>query len=148
MALSDQLLNPNKKAEVVDDFCKLLDEEAASKSGLSGLRIKSNLAAVKGIKPGYLGYAVEQLLPGLCTVLDPIWSESVQKGDPVTHFVASRSRAADAILSVIDARIERVSNGIARGVYGQWRSEWDSSKRNVEEGIPGLAKLLKKHTLV
>ena len=145
MALSDQLLNPNKKAEVVDDFCKLLDEEAASKSGLSGLRIKSNLAAVKGIKPGYLGYAVEQLLPGLCTVLDPIWSESVQKGDPVTHFVASRSRAADAILSVTDARMESVRSSLALGTYKKLRG---SAKKNVEEGIPGLAKLLKKHTLV
>ena len=145
MALSDQLLNPNKKAEVVHDFSTLLDEEVASKSGINALAIKEAYGALSGIKPGYIGYAVEQLLPGLCTALDPIWSESVQKGDPVTHFVASRSPAADAILSVTDARMKSVRNGVALGHYKQLRG---SAKGYVEEGIPGLAKLLEKHTLV
>ncbi|MBD1890656.1 hypothetical protein [Coleofasciculus sp. FACHB-SPT9] len=145
MALSDQLLNPSKKAEVVDDFCKLLDEEVASKSGISGLAIKAGYNAVKGIKPGYIGYAVEQFLPGWCTALDPIWRESVQKGDPVAHFIASRSPAADAILSVTDARMESVRSSLVLGTYKKLRG---SAKKNVEEGIPGLAKLLEKHTLV
>lgn len=114
MGLSDGLLNPEKKALVVEDCCNMIEAQLASKSGISGITLKTAFAALKGIKPGYIPHVVEQLLPQCFEALDPIWSEGVQKGDAVGHLVESRSRTADALLSITDARVKDSKRQIVR----------------------------------
>lgn len=145
MGLSDGLKNPNKKAMVVADCCIMLDEQVASKQGLSGIAVKTVYKAMKGIKPGFIDYAVEQLLPQCFTALDPIWSEGVQKGDPVGYLDVSRSRTADALLSVTDTRAKNAQNKILRGSYEKLRG---SAKNHVEEAVPHLARIIDKYTKV
>ncbi|MCX7594753.1 MAG: hypothetical protein N2235_13510 [Fischerella sp.] len=142
MGLSDELLNPNKRSMVVDDCCNMIEAQLASKSGISGMALKTAFAALKGIKPGYIPYVVDLLLPECFTALDPIWSEGVEKGDPVEHMIASRSRTADALLSVTDAKAKNVKRQIVRGTYEKLRS---SAKQHVEEAVPDLAKVIDKH---
>ncbi|MBR8836783.1 MAG: hypothetical protein DSM106950_22895 [Stigonema ocellatum SAG 48.90 = DSM 106950] len=142
MGLSDGLLNPNKKAMVVDDCCNMIDKQLASKSGISGMALKTAFAALKGIKPGYIPEVVEQLLPECFTALDPLWSEGVEKGDPVEHLVSSRSEAADALLGITDARIKLSKRAIVRGTYEKLRS---SAKKHVEEAVPDLALVIDKY---
>ncbi len=143
MGLSDGLLNPDKKAMVVDDCCNMIEAQLASKSGLGGMALKTAFAALKGVKPGYIPYVVEILLPQCFTALDPIWSEGVQKGDPVGHLVASRSDTADALLSVTDEKAKNISRPIVRGTYEKLRG---SAKQHVEEAVPDLAKVIDKYT--
>ena len=145
MGLSDELLNPNKKAMVVADCCTMIDEQAKSKQGLSGLAVKTAYSAMKGIKPGFIAYAVEQLLPQCLTALDPIWSEGVQKGNPVGYLDATRSSTADALLSVTDERVKNAKSSIVRGSYNKLRG---SAKTHVEEAVPHLARVIDKHTQV
>ena len=59
MGLSDVLKDDAKKNAIVNDCCTLLDEEVASKGGLSGLAVKAGYSAVKGIKPGFVKHTVE-----------------------------------------------------------------------------------------
>lgn len=141
MKLSDQLLNPTKKTAVVEDCCTLLDEEVAAKTGVSGFALKTAFSALKGIKPGFIAHAVEQLLPECSTALDPIWSEGVSKGDPVEHLIETRSQTSDTLLSVTDARVER-ARPFVRGTYQKIRG---SAKKYVEEAMPRFAKVLEKH---
>ncbi|HAJ58472.1 MAG TPA: hypothetical protein DCP31_03730, partial [Cyanobacteria bacterium UBA8543] len=94
---------------------------------------------VKGVKPGYIDGAIERLLPEVFAALEPMWSEGIQTGDPVGHLSQNRSRTADALLGITDARIEKTSNGIVRGAYNKLRS---SAKSDVEEAVPGLAKII------
>ncbi|NWF61562.1 MAG: hypothetical protein HXY43_20500 [Fischerella sp.] len=143
MGLSDELLNPNKRTMVVDDCCNMIEAQLASKSGISGIALKTAFAALKGVKPGYIPYVVDLLLPECFTALDPIWSEGVDKGDPVGHLVESRSRTADALLSVTDAKAKNVKRQIVRGTYEKLRS---SAKQHVEEAVPDFAKVIDKHT--
>ena len=145
MGLRDGLLNSNKKTMVINDCCSLIEAQLASKSGISGVALKTAFAALKGVKPGYIPYVVEQLLPQCFTALDPIWSEGEQKGDPVGHLTASRSETADALLSVTDARLKDVSRAIVRGTYQKLRG---SAKKHVEEAVPDLAKVIDKYTKV
>ncbi len=145
MGLSDQLLSPNKKAMVVDDCCNMIDQQLASKSGMSGIAIKTAFTALKGVKPGYIPYVVEQLLPQFLTALDPLWSEGLEKGDPAAHLVASRSDTADAMLGVTDARIKNTTRQIIKGTYEKFRG---SAKKHVEEAVPDLAKIVDKYTKV
>jgi len=143
MGLSDGLLNPEKKALVVEDCCNMIEAQLASKSGISGITLKTAFAALKGIKPGYIPHVVEQLLPQCFEALDPIWSEGVQKGDAVGHLVESRSRTADALLSITDARVKDSKRQIVRGTYERFRG---SAKQHVEEAVPDFAKRIEKYT--
>ncbi|MBE9206715.1 hypothetical protein IQ244_09355 [Nostoc sp. LEGE 06077] len=142
MGLSDKLLNSDKRAMVVDDCCKLLETQLTSKSGISGLGLKAAYSALKGVKPGYIAYAVEQLLPDCFTALDPMWNEGVQNGDPVAHLATNKSRTADALLSITDARAKKVSRPIVRGTYEKLRG---SVKPYIEEAIPDFAKVINKY---
>lgn len=145
MGLRDDLLNPDKKAMVVADCCTMIDEQATSKQGLSGLAVKTAYSAMKGIKPGFIAYAVEQLLPQCLTALDPIWSEGVQKGNPVGYLDASRERTADALLGVTDARVKNARSAIVRGSYNKLRG---SAKSHVENAVPHLARVIDKYSKV
>jgi hypothetical protein len=121
----------------------MIDNQLAAKSGLSGMALKAAFAALKGVKPGYIPYVVEQLLPPCFTAIDPIWSEGIQNGDPVGHLVANRSRTADALLSITDERVKNTKRAIVRGTYEKLRG---SAKQHVEEAVPDLAQVIDKYT--
>ncbi len=143
MGLSDNLNDPNKKPSVVADCVKLIDEQVKAKSGLSGMAWKAAYGAVKGVMPNYIEGAIDRLLPEASVALESIWNEGLQTGDPVAYLIENRSRTADALLSITDTRIEKTNNGIVRGSYNQLRK---SAKNDVEEAVPGLAKIIDNHT--
>lgn len=143
MGLGDTLMSSEKKAAVVADCCAMIDEEVGAKSGISGFAVKAAYSAVKGIKPGFIAHVVEHLLPDFTAALDPIWSEGVQKGSPRDHLVANRGRAADALLTVTDAKAKNAKSSIVRGSYDKLRG---SAKKHVEDAIPRLSKVLEKHS--
>jgi hypothetical protein len=142
MGLKDATNDPTKKAAIVADCCTLVDEEVSHKSGLSGLAVKAGYAAVKGVKPGFIPHVVEQLLGDFATQLDPLWEEGKQSGKPVDFITSNKSRVADALLSVTDGKAKTSKSGVVRGTYDKLRG---SAKKNVEEAVPRLARLLEKH---
>jgi hypothetical protein len=145
MGLSEGLSNPTKKAMVIDECCHMIEVQLASKSGMSGIALKTAFAALKGVKPGYIPYVVEQILPQCLTALDRIWSEGVEKGDPIAYLNANRSHTADALLGVTDARVKNAKRQIVRGTYEKLRG---SAKKHVEEAVPDLAKVIDNYTKV
>jgi hypothetical protein len=144
MSLANAVDDTTKKGAIIKDCCTLIDEEVASKGGLSGLAVKAGYAAVKGIKPGFITEVVEKLLPEFAAAADPIWEEGKNGGDPVGHFTTNRARVADALLAVTDAKSKNAKSAVVRGTYEKMRG---SAKKNVEEAVPRLAKLLQKHAM-
>jgi hypothetical protein len=142
MSLGDAINEPSKKAAIVADCCQIIDEEVSDKGGLSGLAVKAGYHAVKGIKPGFITEVVEKLLPEFAGKIDAIWDEGKKGGNPGGHFVSSKSRVADALLSVTDAKSKNAKSAVVRGTYEKLRG---SAKKNVEDAVPRLAKLLAKH---
>jgi hypothetical protein len=142
MSLTEAINDPAKKTTIVRDCCTLVDEEVAAKGGLSGLAVKAGYAAVKGVKPGFIAEVVDKLLHDFAHNLDPIWEEGKTKGDAAGHFTSNRSRVADALLSITDAKSKNAKSAVVRGTYEKLRG---SAKKNVEEAVPRLAKLLQKH---
>lgn len=142
MGLSDVLKDEPKKNAIVNDCCTLLDEEVASKGGLSGIAVKAGYAAVKGIRPGFVKHTVEVLLPEFAVKLDPIWEDAVKSGNRSGYLVSNKGRVADALLAVTDARANRSNKGMVKSTYEKLRG---SAKKNVEEAVPRLARLLEKH---
>ncbi|MEA5579912.1 hypothetical protein VB620_00985 [Nodularia harveyana UHCC-0300] len=145
MGLSEQLLTANNKAMVIDDCCQMIDQQLAAKSGISGMAIKAAFAALRNVKPGYIPYIVENLLPQFLTALDPLWNQGIENGDPAAYLVARTSDTADAMLGITDARVKHTKNSIVKGTYEKFRG---SAKKHVEAAVPDLVKIIDKYAQV
>ncbi|NER84994.1 MAG: hypothetical protein F6K42_36900 [Leptolyngbya sp. SIO1D8] len=144
MKLSESIKDKSVRAKISADCAKLIDEQVTAKSGLSGLALKTAYKVVKGIGSGYIPGAIGRLLPAVFGAIDPMWEEGLQIGDPVKHLSQNRARTADMVLGVTDARIQK-ANGIVRSSYNQLRK---SVKGDVEEAVPGFAKIISTHVQV
>lgn len=141
--LADVLASPEKNTAVVEDCCSLVDLEVADKSGISGLAIKAGFAAVKGVKPGFVKNTVRDLLPEFARAVEPIYAEAKAKNEPVgAYFTKNASRAADLLLALTDGKAERSPHAIVKATYGRLRG---SAKKNVEQAMPRVGKLIEKH---
>ncbi len=142
--LPDMLGGPPKRQQVIDDACRVLDEEVSDKGGLSGLAIKGAYGIVKGIKPGFIREVVDALLDDFLKALDPLYQEAVQRGTrPSAHLAANAGRAADALLAITDVRAQRSERAIVKSTYDKLRP---SAKKQVEAAAPRLGALLDRHT--
>ena len=142
-SLTETLSNDTRKRTVIEDCCSLIDDEVADKGGLTGLAIKAGYAAVKGIKPGFIKHAVEDLLPEFSQALDPIYQEARQGNKPIAaHFSANSSRAAGALLAITDAKVRHSKSGVIKGTYEKLRG---TAMKNVEAAVPRLGALIAKH---
>jgi len=142
MSLVDAINDPNNKAALVADCCKLIDDEVADKGGFSGAAVKMGYHAVKSIKPGFIAEVVERLLPEFAGNVDAIWEEGKAKGDARSFFVAAKSRVADALLAVTDAKSKNAKSAVVRSTYDKLRG---SAKKHVEDAVPRLAGLVERY---
>ncbi|MGK7888322.1 MAG: hypothetical protein AB4042_03245 [Leptolyngbyaceae cyanobacterium] len=143
MGLSDILTDNTIKEKVIADCVQLMNEQVAAKKGIGGMALKTAYKLIKGVGPNYLTSAVGKLLPTIGDALDPIWAEGVKSDDPVEYLSQQRSEVADQLLGVTDARIAKSSNKVVKGAYNKLRK---SVKVDVEEAVPGLAKIIATYT--
>lgn len=139
MSLNTLIKDKSVKANIVADCTQLMDEQVAAKGGLSGMALKTAYKLIKGIGPKYVEGAIGRLLPEAFKALDPMWEEGLQNGTPVDYLIQNRSRTADLVLSVTDARMANKGEGILRSTYNKFRK---SVKGDIEEAVPGLAKII------
>jgi hypothetical protein len=143
MGLSEVLLSEDKRAAVVTDCLELLDREVGDKGGLSGLAIKAGYKAVQGVRPGFVKNVLNDLLPQFATAVDPIHAEAKAAGKPVAdHFIAQKTRVADALLAITDRRAEKTKFALVKATYDRLRG---TAKSNVEAAVPRLGRLIEKH---
>ncbi|PRX47776.1 hypothetical protein B0I33_105358 [Prauserella shujinwangii] len=142
--LKEILLDSSRRPAVVTDLQTLIDEEVDGKSGVSGTVIKTGYSAVKKIKPGIIGSAVDSLLDDFAAALEPIYADFKASGsaDFGSYLPTRADEASDALLSVTDARAEKSSRDSIKKVYSKLRPK---GKENVEEALPRLGKLIDKH---
>ncbi|QFU85258.1 hypothetical protein [Amycolatopsis sp. YIM 10] len=142
--LKEILLDSGRRPAVVTDLQNLVDEEVSDKGGVSGAVVKTGYAAVKKIKPGIIPAAVDTLLDDFAGALEPFYGDYKAKGgaDFGAYLSGRSDEAADALLSVTDARADKSSRDSIKKVYGKLRP---NGKKNVEEALPRLGKLIDKH---
>lgn len=142
-SLKDILADEGSFGAIVADCVQLIDDEVASKGGLSGVAVKAGYKVVQGAKPGFVENVVRSLLPDFASVLDPICAEAAGKGQGVSaYFSGQTERVADALLSVTDGKAAGSSNAAVKGAYGKLRG---SAKKNVVAAVPGLASIIERH---
>jgi hypothetical protein len=142
--LQDVLADKAKRKILIEDCAKLIDDEVQSKSGLSGIAIKTAYKVVKGLKPGFIPDAIDGLIDDFSARLQPIATEAQEKGKAVgAYFVDQRDRVADALLGITDKRAERSSHKVVKSTYLKLRP---TAKKHVEDAVPGVGRLIEKHT--
>ncbi|MGB5366292.1 MAG: hypothetical protein WBN14_08500, partial [Polyangiales bacterium] len=63
MNLNDVLNDEAKRASIIEDICRLVDDEVGKQKGLGGVAVKAGYKLVQGVKPGFVRRVVETLLP-------------------------------------------------------------------------------------
>ena len=142
-SLREQLGTGDKRDRVIEDACRVLDDEVNDKSGLTGIAIKGAYKLVKGIKPGFVREVVDSLLDDFLDAMNPLYEEAVSKQQPAGALVRQNtSRAADALLAVTDRRAQKAKSPTIRGAYEKLRP---IAKKQVEAACPRLSTLLERH---
>ncbi|MGH3440353.1 MAG: DUF6918 family protein [Sciscionella sp.] len=143
--LQEILLTNDNRQLVVTDCEKLIDDEVAGKSGVSGLAVKGGFGVVKKIKPGMIHDAVDSLLDDFVARLQPFYAEHLAAGGGSlpAHLTGRSGEVADALLGITDERAERSQRPTIKKAYEKLRPK---GKENVEEALPRLGELLAKYT--
>lgn len=143
--LLDQLTVPGKRQHVISDCALLVEEEVRRKGGLSGAAIKLAFSTVKAVKPGFIEEAVDSLLDDFARRLDPFYQAHRQEATSrlPDHFARHSGAIADALLGITDERAQRARNQVVRRAYDKLRP---SARKHVEEAVPGIGRLIEKHT--
>ncbi len=141
--LRERFGSGEKRQQVIDDACRVLDEEVADKSGLAGIAVKAAYAVVKGIKPGFIRQAIDHLLDEFLDALSPFAQEAEEKKvKPGSLILQNPAKLANAMLAITDQRAQKAESGVVRKSYDKLRP---AAQKHVEAAVPRLAKLLDKY---
>ncbi len=142
--LHDILLAPDTQPAVVADCLKLIEQEVASKSGISGTGVKLAYKTAKSFASGYLQSTVESLLPDLVAQLEPFWADYVASGaSGFGDYLAKRGdEVSEALLSVSDERAQRSSRAVIIKAY---RTVRGGAAKHVTAALPAVGALVQKY---
>ena len=144
MNLNDVLNDDAKRSAIIDDVCRLIEDEVGKQKGLGGVAVKAGYRLVQGVKPGFVRNVVQTLLPEFATALTPFQERAAAAGQsPSDYFRAHASEVAEALLAVTDARAEGSKHGSVKGSYGKLRG---SARKNVVSAVPGLGRIVDHYT--
>ncbi len=143
--LAEQITKDPVRQKLVTDVAKLIDEEVASKGGLSGVGIKMGYGVIKALKPGFVGHVVDGLLDDFVGKLEPFYATwtSAGVGKPFgDHLRGQAAQVAEALLTITDERSRRSTNQTVIKLYGKLRP---SAKTHVEHAVPNLGRVIEQH---
>jgi hypothetical protein len=146
-SLSARLLQDRSKRPVLlDDCVRLIDDEVASKGGLSGLAIKGGYKVVTSLKPGMVRESMDSLLDDFVRRLDPFFAAHMGGGGAAADFSAllsaKKADVANALLGITDDRARRAQNPTLKSVYDKLRPQ---AHKHVEEAVPRVGRTLQRH---
>jgi hypothetical protein len=142
--LQDILLNPENKPHVMDDCMTLIDQEVASKSGISGTAVKLAYKTANAFASGYLRSMVELLAPDMIIQLEPYWADFAASGagDFGDYLVKHGDEVSEALLSVTDKRAETSTRPTILKAYKTVRG---GASKHVTAALPALGALVQKY---
>lgn len=141
--LTDKLLGETRPA-VERDCVRVIEDEVASKKGISGVAIKAAFATIKAFKRDIVPDAVSHLLPDFVQTMEPFYAEHLAAGggDITAFTTAHADRIADALLGITDARAQGSKHKVLVKAYTSLRPQ---GKKQVVTAMPRLGAMLATH---
>ncbi len=145
MSLKDHLTEPGKRAQVVKDASRVLDAEVADKRGITGVAVKAAFKVVRGLQPGFIPNAIDDLLDDFVGQVEPFFNDWKANGDGSLrdHFVSNGPAVADSLLKITDDRAAGSRHKILVKTYGKLRPK---GKEHVVASMPRVGSLIERHT--
>ena len=146
MSVAQTLLEPPKRDEVVRDAADVLNAEVADKRGVTGLAVKGCFKVVRGLKPGFIPQAIDDLLDDFVKKVEPFyvaWKDSEAASPLPEYFVSHGIEVADALLDITDERAKHSKHKTLVKTYGKLRPK---GKEHVIASMPRVGALIEKHT--
>ncbi len=143
--LIDRLPLPEKRDELVDECCGLLEEQVSKKKGIRGFAVKTGFTLLKSIKPGVVREIIDGLLDDFIEALDELYQQQQNNASKqsFTDFMkANPHQIAEQLVGVTDRRAEKSRNTALKKGYEKLRGH---AVHSVEEAVPSLADLLDRH---
>ena len=140
--LTDILLDPAQRPTLIDRCVVLIDDEVASKRGLSSLPIKGGFKAVKAVRPGFVRAVVDLLFDRFVEQLAPYhdaWVAGGKSGGFGAHLQNAATAVANSLLVVTDERAARSQMKTIKKVYDKLRP---TAQGHVTSAIPGMGRIL------
>jgi len=142
--LVEALQDPSVRRAVIEDGARLVEAEVEKKGGISGLALKGAFKVAQRVRHDFVLDVLAKLLPGFAEKLEPFCEARAREApdQPLERYLADRAgEVADALLSITDGRAAR-AEGPLRATYEKLRP---AARRNVEEAVPGIGRILDRH---
>lgn len=140
--LSKLLTDPTRQA-VVADLAELADTTVSNQSGLTGMALKSAVAAGKRADADAIHKGINQLLPRMVEELKPYYAAYENSGDnDFGAYLASREdEVVQSFLTVGDDFAQKAPAPIQK-VYSSLRGK---AGKIVAPALPGFGRIVEKH---
>jgi hypothetical protein len=142
--LQEMLLAPGIQPQVVADVQAMIEQELASKSGISATAIKVAYKAVTAFAPGYYQETIGIMLPNMADHLQPFWADfNATGGSDFGGYLAKRpEEVTEALLAVTDGMAEASERPAIVRAYKTVRG---GAGKNIEAALPNLGALVQKY---
>jgi len=142
--LHEMLLAPDVEPKVVTDVLALVDNELASKSGISGTAVKVAFKAITAFAPGYYQETVASMVPDMVDQLAPFWADFQASGsaDFGDYLVKRSDEVVPAMLVVTDAMRDRSGRTAVVKAYSAVRN---GASKHIEAALPNLGAMVQKY---
>ena len=142
--LQEMLLAPDVQPQVVADVQAMIEQELASKSGISATAIKVAYKAVTAFAPGYYQETIKDMLPGMADQLQPFWADfTAAGGSDFGDYLAKRpEEVSEALLMVTDHMAEISERPVIIKAYKSVRG---GAGKHIEAALPNLGAMVQKY---
>lgn len=137
-----QLLDAAKRPQVVQEITTLVDDTVARQSGLTGMALKSAVAAGKKADADAISKGVNKFLPQIVDELNPHWSDYKNSGEQdFGQFLAGRED--DVVKAMLDAGDKQADSmpGAIKKVYSTLRGK---AAKIVGPSLPQLGEIVER----
>lgn len=138
-----QLLDAAKRPQVVQEITSLVDDTIARQSGLTGMALKSAVAAGKKADADAIPKGVNRLLPQITEELAPFWSgyESSDTQGFGSYLVSRENEVVEAMLGAADKATSDMPSAMQKA-YSTLRGK---AGKIVSPALPELGDIIERH---
>ncbi|AQQ14017.1 hypothetical protein CGLAU_00045 [Corynebacterium glaucum] len=137
------LLEGDTRQTVVTELAELIDKTVSNQSGLTGMALKSAVAAGKKADADAIPKGVNRLLPQITEELAPFWSgyESSDTQGFGSYLVSRENEVVEAMLGAADKATSDMPSAMQKA-YSTLRGK---AGKIVSPALPELGDIIERH---